>query len=870
MKKKILLASIALSFVFTTAQVNQDQIYDLAIRNIQGISNVKKVNLKNQISSLNSLAKSKQLQIVLPTKKSNERFVLVERELLSPKLKEKYPNIKSYYGYSLDNPNVRITASFSPSKGFSALMYGGEEKQMINKIDGDAYTYGIYGENELSGLSAFNCGTVVESAFNDGTNTLTKRDNPKQYRKYKLAVVTDYDYNLYHAKGGDVTIEKSLAAVVESLSIIFPIYENDLSILFELVDDMDKITFLTKESDPYTSENLNAKTQSELNSKIGAANYDLGILFTNKLGGGNAGAIGSVCRNTTKGSAYMGYVEANKPEGFSFSVAAGHEMGHQFGGNHTHARNEGYQANREIGSGVTVMGYPGVTSTHDVQGTFIPQFHNNTMVQINNYLSRQTCGTKIDNNNNVPIVNAGQDYSIPQGTAFRLTGSATDDDSADVLTYSWEQNDPLTDFTGNNFKNPSSENRNGANYRVFAAHNSPVQYFPPIGDVLNGSLTTNWNQPPTVSKTMNFVLSVRDNKIGGGQTGGAGMKVNVTDNAPFRISNINLNQTIRSGQSFELKWDVSGTDTGVINAKNVKISLTTDDGKTFTTLVESTPNDGSEIITIPSSLKSKKANIIVEAIDNIFYAASPSIAVDYEVSLVCNEYYTSSIDIPDGNFINQNVKVSDAASGLVEDISIITDITHPRSSDLQILLARVGVDNYYRTLINSGCGGNPYPNYTFNINGSSVFNSNCTQGAVIQPPTPEYLSNYIGKPTEATYYFRVVDKVSGAVGKINKLGVKICKKEYKDIQLAVKDVAVNTAKVFPNPSNGNFNVRYNASSKSYKLEVYNISGQLVDSKIVDSAQKEDKSFNFSHLTKGVYVLRIIDGENILNQKLIIK
>ncbi|HCC93258.1 MAG TPA: hypothetical protein DEQ26_02820, partial [Flavobacteriaceae bacterium] len=57
-------------------------------------------------------------------------------------------------------------------------------------------------------------------------------------------------------------------------------------------------------------------------------------------------------------------------------------MGHQFGANHVHARNEGYMANREIGSGVTVMGYPGVTGTHDVQNTFISQFNHYNLEQI--------------------------------------------------------------------------------------------------------------------------------------------------------------------------------------------------------------------------------------------------------------------------------------------------------------------------------------------------------------------------------------------------------------------------------------------------------------------------------------------------------
>lgn len=867
MKRKILLAGIVCGFALTNAQIKENKLPEPISLKIKNTEQVRQVNLQSQISVLKNAAQSSKLELNLPSKKSTERFVLVERELLSPELKAKFPNIKSYYGYSLDNPRVKITASYSPSKGLSALMYGGKDgKVLLSLVDGD--NYALYDEGNLAELKSFDCGTPTESAQVIATDTQNKA-NPNTYRKYRLAVATDYEYNLYHAKGGTLTAEKSLAAVVESLSILSPIYENDLSISFQLINNLGPVTFLTKASDPFTTTNLNSQTQTQLDTKIGAANYDLGILFTNKVGGGNAGAIGSVCKNGSKGLAYIGYIDTNIPEGFSFAVAAGHEMGHQFGANHTHARFEDTGANREIGSGVTVMGYPGVTGTHDVKSTFIPEFFNNSLVQINNYLSGQTCGTSTPSTNNIPAVNAGSNYNIPKGTAFKLTGSATDADANDVLSYSWEQNDPLTVNNGGNFTDPSATNLSGANYRIYAPSDQPTQYFPPIKDVLNANLTSNWNQPSLVSKTMNFVLSVRDNKAGGGQTGSAAMKVNVTNNAPFKITNINLNQTIRSGEAFELKWNVSGTNSGSINAQNVKISLTNDDGQTFTTLVASTANDGSEFITIPSSLKSKKANIIVEAIGNIFYAASPVVAIDYEVSLSCKEYYTPSVDIPDQNYVDQNLVINDSTE-MIEDISVITDITHPWSGDIAVFMGKSGVENMYRPLIVKGCFDVPYPQYTFNLNGGSLYNNCNNPQSMVQPMNTEYFNNYIGKPVAGTYYFRVYDTSRGDTGKINKLGVKVCRREATEATLSTHKIDIYSAKVFPNPSNGNFNVRYTSASKTYKLEIYNMAGQVIANRIVDNSSNGDNSFNFSNLAKGIYILKIIDGENINTQKLIIK
>ncbi|GIR70443.1 MAG: hypothetical protein CM15mP74_16940 [Halieaceae bacterium] len=42
--------------------------------------------------------------------------------------------------------------------------------------------------------------------------------------------------------------------------------------------------------------------------------------------------------------------------------------------------------------------------------------------------------------NNIPVVNAGADYTVPNNTPLVLSGSATDSDG-DSLTYLWEQGD---------------------------------------------------------------------------------------------------------------------------------------------------------------------------------------------------------------------------------------------------------------------------------------------------------------------------------------------------------------------------------------------------------------------------------------------
>ncbi|WP_431137756.1 reprolysin-like metallopeptidase, partial [Psychroserpens mesophilus] len=90
----------------------------------------------------------------------------------------------------------------------------------------------------------------------------------------------------------------------------------------------------------------------------GSANYDIGHLFHRGSEAGNAGFIGAVCSENRKGSAYAA---TPTPEGDRFDLDfVAHEMGHQFGANHTWSfDSEGSGVQAEPASGTTIMGYAG-------------------------------------------------------------------------------------------------------------------------------------------------------------------------------------------------------------------------------------------------------------------------------------------------------------------------------------------------------------------------------------------------------------------------------------------------------------------------------------------------------------------------------
>jgi hypothetical protein len=134
---------------------------------------------------------------------------------------------------------------------------------------------------------------------------------------------------------------------------------------------------------------------------------------------------------------------------------------------------------------------------------------------------------------------------------------------------------------------------------------------------------------------MKFKLTVRDNRAAGGGVASSGsdgcqttsvFQVNVVGTTPFTVAVPNGGETWTGGTTQTVTWNVAGTNAAPVNAADVKISLSTDGGLTYPTVVlASTANDGSESITVPALPSTiTTARIKVEAVGNIFFDISNS------------------------------------------------------------------------------------------------------------------------------------------------------------------------------------------------------------------------------------------------------
>ena len=569
------------------------------------------------------------LELPLPDGK-NAEFILSKNQVMAPELAAKFPMIRSFNGISKDGRysakvDFNGTALYATVRTDKGLVYidpdnrekpGYYKSYYTREYKNNKKKLPVFIEPELpnSGKS-IQLQRVMANNRANAVNTVSGG----QMRKYRIAIASNSDYSNFH--GG--TTVSVLSAMVTTMNRVNGIYENDLSITMELIADNDQLIFLTAASDPYNGltdpESFLDANTSVLNNAVGGNSYDIGHVFTTSSGG--VASLGSVCTSRKA----LGTTGIGQPVGDPFDVDfVAHEIGHQFGGNHTFNGTQGNCAggNRipntayEPGSGSTIQAYAGICGSDNLQNNSDPFFHAISLEEIVNFStegSGNDCPVTTETGNVRPIVKVDETvYSIPINTPFQLNAEGSDI-NGDNLTYSWEQ------FDLGPAGAPNNPVGNAPIFRAFTPTSDSFRVFPRIETVL-GSSPLFGERLPTTERTLNFRVVVRDNNPVGGGIVTDDVTVDVVGETPFRITSQSTNGiSYIGGSTQEVTWDVSGTNSGLINTPFVKILLSSDGGQTFDhVLLESTENDGLAEVRIPE-IVAVQARIKIEAIDNIFF-----------------------------------------------------------------------------------------------------------------------------------------------------------------------------------------------------------------------------------------------------------
>ena len=667
---KLLLCAGVLGAFSSYAENHWQQIdASLAPKNLQVqhpakflVYNLDEATLKMQMWVLSSNP-DQGITVTLPLPDGTYKDFLVWQTPMMPgELAAKYPDIKTFTGRAVGDQHVTAKMEFT-LYGFTAMIYDGDNTSFVDPYDNyhDGFYMTHYKKDEIRSLAdrmkclvrgsndigpAGESMDIEQTKLPGLTHLANKTMNGYQLRTYRLALSADNFYCQAATGSGSPTVAQSLSKMTTSMNRINGVYEREFSITMNFVTHEDTLIWPTATgsvngADPFNSINSNANSclpqnQTECDTRIGSANYDIGHVFT--TGAGGLSDLGCVCQAGAKAQSATG---GPSPVGDGFDIDyVAHEMGHEYGANHPF--NNGVDGScccgninaptaYEPGSGSTIMAYAGICSPDDLQYHSDAYFHGISLQEITTYSTNggpgDACPVKTPTNNKfVGYTPFAATYSIPFLTPFELAAPiVTDSVSDSTVLYCWEEWD--LGGTGLELVNTHAA---GPIFRSYDPVTSNVRVFPKVSLVLAGTLSnagTEGNEgekAPDVARTLNFKCTFRDiiNNLGCITLPDDEVTLNaintttgfaVTSQAATGISYYGLSQPT-------ITWNVVGTNAAPISADSVKIYLSLDGGNTWTDTLGKFLNNGTAMVTLPNpSVTVTTARIKVKAVGNVFF-----------------------------------------------------------------------------------------------------------------------------------------------------------------------------------------------------------------------------------------------------------
>ncbi|MEM8906857.1 MAG: reprolysin-like metallopeptidase, partial [Bacteroidota bacterium] len=658
-------------------------------------------------------------------------FQIEEAPIMHPGLAAKFPMIRSFAGKSMDQTGLALRFNITPNGFYAQILNTTAGSIYIDPYASGQKEYGIVyykKDYQRQENTPFVCevegkpitkGEVLPKSLtttNDPVQAPTEAAGDCQLRVYRLALACVAEYTQFHGN----TLVGAMSAMATTMTRINGIYETDFGVSMELVENNDQLIFFDPATDPYsnTSGDL-GNNQNTCDNIIGSANYDIGHLLTTS--GGGVATLNAPCNNGSKARGLSGQ---GAPVGDPFDVDyVAHEMGHQFGANHTqnNSCNRNGSTAMEPGSASTIMGYAGICSPN-VQSNSDDHFHAISIAEIAENITTGSGGTCPTTTavNNQPVIDAGPDYTLPISTPFTLTAAATDLDD-DALTYCWEQMDnevaPMP---------PVSTATVGPAFRSNSPITDPARTFPNWPDLIN-NIDPEWEELPSVSRQMSFRCTVRDNFLGAGCTAEDDVALTFTaDAGPFLVLSPNTAISWTVGDFATISWDVANTDQAPVSCSTVNIFLSTDGGLSYPiSLAEGVANSGSFQVEVPNQLGDAN-RVLITCADNIFFDISNvdfSIVAPATPGIAMNVNPSSQAICPTAETLSFNVQLNGLGS-FSEMVNLSVEGL-PNTADLSFVPAsQVALPTVVTITLNNpevlNEGMNPL---TISANGGGISNS---------------------------------------------------------------------------------------------------------------------------------------------------
>lgn len=684
--------------------------------------------------------KNNSFTIMLPDNEGNmTAFVVWYSPVMEPELEKKYSNVKSYKGYKKSDRSVTMRMTLTSDNFFASIrsfdnlvyidQYSTERQDIFMAYDTEDYDDPILANEVICGADD----TIFEQREDATIISRSPLQELVPLRVYRLALGCTGEWGVLRG-----TRERALEEMVAFIDRANLYFETEISARLVIIASNENCINLDGATDPYNNSrqglSLVGQNTAVINQRVGFNNYDIGHLFSICTDVGGV-AAGTLC-SQAKGAGVTCHNSTSISNGIILVFV--HEVGHQMSAPHTFNHCPGQEGQTpsgsgfEPGSGSTIMAYPGACGSSNLGVNRDDYYHPGTVGQIYFFTAREgaeayECAQKVDMGNLRPEVylDYPEDFYIPIGTPFYLTGKATDP-NGDELRFNWDQMD------GNTSAPLGMPFGNSPLFRSLKPSNSPTRFFPNVNRILTGDFSHVHEILPTYGRDLNFRFMARDNHPMGSAAGWTDMKFKVASNSgPFVVTYPNESLKLKVGDKVNVTWDVNNTDIAPVNCKYVDIYFSIDsdldfNGPNMIPAAIQVPNDGFESVIVPN-VESSRVRVVVKGSDNIFFAVGKELSridlptepaffmdinepirtlclpenPDFEISTIGFLGLTDSIqfeaDTPSeisASFENQSVLPGESNRLLLD----LTNITKSGAYEVVVRTFVLGVDTIERTV----------------------------------------------------------------------------------------------------------------------------------------------------------------------------
>ena len=318
-----------------------------------------------------------------------------------------------------------------------------------------------------------------------------------------------------------------------------------------------------------------------------------------------------------------------------------------------------------------------------------------------------------------------------------------------------------------------------------------------------------------------------------------------------------VNAAVIAPDAVNFTWSAS---TG---ATNYEIQIATDSN--FTSIIENA--------TVPTNSYTSST---LENVKTYYWRIQPrneGCAAAYSTASVFSTLFcgfANSVNVPVTipatiSTVTSTITIDALNSVTINDVNVQLNISHSYVSDLNVKLT--SPNGTQVQLFSNQCTTNDNVNATFDDSGVAlVCGTNPAISGILIPS--QALSAFNGQVSQGVWTLTVADTFNQDGGTINSWGINFCS---ATVPLDVTKNESLSLMVYPNPNNGNFNVKFeNAATDQVQIDVYDMSGRSIYKRNFNSQGNFNENIQLNAIQTGVYLLSIFDGERTQVQRIIIK